>query len=101
LIAKSIKQSSVNVSDGIKEDAKQLNIEMALVLEKIDENEDIKKLKDISNKIWKEQNTQDKRNKHMLNILYHLQKNNAVMIHIQYFNTIFCYYISNVYCIKI
>ncbi|PKC12197.1 hypothetical protein RhiirA5_464776 [Rhizophagus irregularis] len=66
LIAKSIKQLSVNVPDGIKEDAKQLNIVMAFILEKIDENEDIKKLRDISNKIWKERNTQEKRNKHML-----------------------------------
>jgi hypothetical protein len=63
LIAKSIKQLSVNVPNGIKEDAKQLNIEMAFILEKTDKNEDIKKLRDISNKIWKERNSQDKRNK--------------------------------------
>ncbi|PKY61502.1 hypothetical protein RhiirA4_522559 [Rhizophagus irregularis] len=44
LIAKSINQLSVNVPNGIKEDAKQLNIEMAFILEKIDENEDIKNL---------------------------------------------------------
>ena len=66
LIAKSIKQLSANVPDGIKEETKQLNTEMAFILEKIDENEDIKKLRDISNKIWKERNIQEKRNKHML-----------------------------------
>lgn len=66
MVTKSIKQLCANVPDGIEEDAKQLNKEMAFILEKVNENEDIKKLRDISNKVWKERNTQDKRNKHML-----------------------------------
>ncbi|GET02631.1 hypothetical protein RCL_jg13791.t1 [Rhizophagus clarus] len=35
LIAKNIKQLSVNVPDGIEDDAKQLNIEIAFILEKL------------------------------------------------------------------
>jgi hypothetical protein len=38
---------------------------MVSILEKLDENEDIKKLRDVSNKIWKERNTQGKKNKHV------------------------------------
>jgi hypothetical protein len=62
-ITKSIKRLCVNIPEGIEETTKNLNAEMGAILEKINENEDIKKLKDISNKVWKERNIQDKRNK--------------------------------------
>ena len=38
---------------------------MGAILEKINENEAIKKLKNISNKVWKERNIPEKRNKYM------------------------------------
>jgi hypothetical protein len=53
---------SVNIPNGIEESAKHLNLEMESALEKINENEEIRKLKDISNKIWKERNIQGKKN---------------------------------------
>ena len=50
-ITKSIKRLSINIPDGIEETTKNLNVEMGVILEKINENEDIKKLKNISNKV--------------------------------------------------
>jgi len=41
----------MNIPNGIKESAKHLNLEMESALEKINENEEIRKLKDISNKM--------------------------------------------------
>ncbi|PKK79679.1 hypothetical protein RhiirC2_768868 [Rhizophagus irregularis] len=52
----SIKRISDNVLDEIGENTKRLNVEMKSILERISKNEDIRKLRDISNKIWKEQN---------------------------------------------
>ena len=46
---------------------KSLNVEMATILEKVNKNEDIKKLKDISSKVWKERNIQGKKNKYIPN----------------------------------
>ena len=66
-ITKNVKRLCVNIPDGIEDTTKNLNAEMGAILEKINENEDIKKLKDISNKIWKERNIQDKRNKYVSN----------------------------------
>ena len=62
-ITKSVKRLCMNVPDGIEETTKNLNAEMGAILERINENEDIKKLKNISNKVWKERNIQEKRNK--------------------------------------
>jgi hypothetical protein len=51
LIIKSIKRLSDNIPNGIKKNAKCLNVKMEFILKKMSENEDIRKLKDISNKI--------------------------------------------------
>jgi len=64
-ITKSIKRLCINIPDGIEETTKNLNAEMEAILEKINENEDIKKLKNISNKVCKERNIPEKRNKYM------------------------------------
>lgn len=57
----SIKRISDNVLDEIGENTKRLNVEMKSILERISKNEDIRKLRDISNKIWKEQNIKGKK----------------------------------------
>ncbi len=40
---------------------------MGAILEKVNKNEDIRKLKDISSKVWKERNIQGKKNKYIPN----------------------------------
>lgn len=65
-ITKSIKRLSENIPDGVDDEARNLNKKMTIVLEKINDNEDIKKLKDITNKVWKERTQNKKENKHML-----------------------------------
>ena len=64
-ITKNIKRLYINIPDGIEEITKNLNVKIGVILEKINENEDIKKLKNISNKVWKERNILEKRNKYM------------------------------------
>ena len=65
-ITKNIKRLSENVPDGVDDEAKNLNKKMRTVLEKINDNEDIKKLKDITNNVWKERSQSKKENKYML-----------------------------------
>ena len=74
-ITESIRRLCANVPDGIDETMKILNVEMGAVLEKVNKNEDIRKLKDISSKVWKERNIQGKKNKYIPNeISIHLRK---------------------------
>jgi len=65
-IARNIKQLSENVPDGIDDEAKNLNKKMKVILERINDNEDVRKLKDITNKVWKERTQNKMENKHML-----------------------------------
>src|SRR6266498_2796101 len=74
-ITESIKRLCANVPDEIDETMKILNVEMGAILEKVNKNEDIRKLKDISSKVWKERNIQGKKNKYIPNeISIHLRK---------------------------
>lgn len=65
-ITRNIKRLSENIPEGIDEEAKNLNKKMKVILEKINDNEDVRKLKDITNKVWKERSQNKKENKHML-----------------------------------
>ena len=64
-ITKNIKRLSENIPDRVDDEAKNLNEKMKVILERINDNEDIRKLKDITNKVWKDRSQNKKKNKHM------------------------------------
>jgi pyruvate formate-lyase activating enzyme-like uncharacterized protein len=64
-ITKNINRLSENIPEGVDNEARNLK-KMKRVLEKINDNEDIKELKGITNKVWKERYQNKKENKHML-----------------------------------
>ncbi len=50
-ITKNINRLSENIPDRVDDEAKNLNKKMKVILERINDNEDIRKLKDITNKV--------------------------------------------------
>ena len=64
-ITKNINRLSENIPDRVDDEAKNLNKKMKVILERINDNEDIRKLKDITNKVWKDRSQNKKENKHM------------------------------------
>jgi len=65
-IAKNIKRLSEDVPDGVDDEARNLNKKMKITLERINENEDIRELKNIINRVWKERSQSKKENKNIL-----------------------------------
>ncbi|RIA89355.1 hypothetical protein C1645_824983 [Glomus cerebriforme] len=60
-ITRNIKQLFENIPDGIDDEAENLNKKMKVILERINDNEDVRKLKDITNKVWKERSQTKKK----------------------------------------
>ncbi|PKK71948.1 hypothetical protein RhiirC2_848767 [Rhizophagus irregularis] len=52
--------------DGVDDEARNLNKKIKLTLERINDNEDVRNLKDITNKVWKERSQTKKENKYMI-----------------------------------
>ena len=65
-ITKNIKRLSEDIPDGVDDEARNLNKKIKTTLERINDNEDIRELKNITNKVWKERTQSKKENKHML-----------------------------------
>ncbi|PKY44616.1 hypothetical protein RhiirA4_458964 [Rhizophagus irregularis] len=65
-ITNNIKRLSENIPDEVDDEARNLNKKIKLILEKINDNEDVRKLKDITNKVWKERSQTKKENKYMI-----------------------------------
>jgi hypothetical protein len=65
-ITNNIKWLSENIPDGVDDEAKNLNKKIKVTLERINDNEDIRNLKDITNKVWKERSQSKKENKYII-----------------------------------
>ncbi|CAB4488980.1 uncharacterized protein OCT59_024701 [Rhizophagus irregularis] len=65
-ITNNIKRLSENIPDGVDDEARNLNKKIKLTLERIIDNEDVRNLKDITNKVWKERSQTKKENKYMI-----------------------------------
>ena len=59
-----IKRLSEDIPDGEDDEARNLNKKIKTTLERINDNEDIRELKNITNKVWKERTQSKKENKY-------------------------------------
>ncbi|RGB30345.1 hypothetical protein C1646_671776 [Rhizophagus diaphanus] len=69
-ITNNIKRLSKNIPDEVDDEARNLNKKIKLTLERINNNEDVRNLNDITNNVWKERSQTKKENKYMIKRKY-------------------------------